>query len=139
MLALSVRQPWASLIAWGEKTVEVRTWRTPYRGPLLIHASGPDVDAGDGCIAPGGYAIAVAILVDVRPLTPADLEAACMDEMPDGPCFAWVLADAAEVEPRPAKGKLHLWEAGEAPPALEGAGEEWTHLDAIMRLRQAAG
>ena len=138
MLALSVRQPWASLIAWGEKTVEVRSWRTAYRGPLLIYASGRDVDA-DGLLLPAGYLIARCELVDVRPLTTADLESACMEELPDGPCFAWVLADAAEVEPRPAKGKLHLWEAGEAPPALEGAGEEWTHLDAIMRLRQAAG
>jgi hypothetical protein len=36
---LSVRQPWASLIVLGFKDVENRTWRTDYRGPLLIHAS----------------------------------------------------------------------------------------------------
>ncbi|HHY88739.1 MAG TPA: ASCH domain-containing protein, partial [Chloroflexi bacterium] len=38
MKALSVRQPWAWLIAQGYKTVENRTWATNYRGPLLIHA-----------------------------------------------------------------------------------------------------
>lgn len=37
--ALSVRQPWASLLAWGLKPVENRTWSTRFRGPVLIHAS----------------------------------------------------------------------------------------------------
>lgn len=37
--ALSVKQPWAALLAAGVKTVEVRTWPTPRRGPVLIHAS----------------------------------------------------------------------------------------------------
>lgn len=37
--ALSIRQPWAWLIARGSKPVENRTWATNYRGPLLIHAS----------------------------------------------------------------------------------------------------
>jgi len=36
--ALTVRQPWASLIACGVKTIETRSWSTKYRGPLLIHA-----------------------------------------------------------------------------------------------------
>lgn len=38
-IAISVRQPWASLIAHGVKTVEVRRWRTARRGSVLIHAS----------------------------------------------------------------------------------------------------
>ncbi|HET6574425.1 MAG TPA: ASCH domain-containing protein [Fimbriiglobus sp.] len=36
--ALSVKQPWAALLAAGVKTVEVRTWPTARRGRLLIHA-----------------------------------------------------------------------------------------------------
>lgn len=36
--ALSVRQPWAWLIASGLKDIENRPRRTHYRGPLLIHA-----------------------------------------------------------------------------------------------------
>jgi hypothetical protein len=36
--ALSVRQPWAALLVAGRKTVEVRTWPTSVRGPVLIHA-----------------------------------------------------------------------------------------------------
>src|SRR5438105_2866578 len=39
MKLLSIRQPWASLVVQGHKDVENRTWRTMYRGPLLIHAS----------------------------------------------------------------------------------------------------
>jgi len=39
MYALSIKQPWANLIISGIKPVENRTWSTPYRGPLLIHAS----------------------------------------------------------------------------------------------------
>lgn len=36
---LSVKEPWASLIFKFGKDVENRSWYTPYRGPLLIHAS----------------------------------------------------------------------------------------------------
>ena len=36
--ALTIRQPWASLIALGVKTIETRSWSTKYRGPLLVHA-----------------------------------------------------------------------------------------------------
>lgn len=36
--ALTVRQPWASLIATGAKTIETRWWRTDWRGDLLIYA-----------------------------------------------------------------------------------------------------
>lgn len=40
---LSVRQPYAALICAGVKTVENRTWKTDYRGRLLIHASGDNM------------------------------------------------------------------------------------------------
>lgn len=35
---LSVRQPWAWLIVNGFKPIENRTWRTKFRGRILIHA-----------------------------------------------------------------------------------------------------
>jgi hypothetical protein len=38
MKALTVRQPHASLIAAGVKTIETRGQRTHHRGPLAIHA-----------------------------------------------------------------------------------------------------
>jgi uncharacterized protein (UPF0264 family) len=37
--ALSLKQPWATLLAHGLKTIEVRSWATRLRGPLLIHAA----------------------------------------------------------------------------------------------------
>jgi len=36
--ALTLLQPWASLIAIGAKRIETRAWQTPHRGPLAIHA-----------------------------------------------------------------------------------------------------
>ena len=38
MKALTLHQPWATLIALGVKTIETRSWRTNYRGPIAIHA-----------------------------------------------------------------------------------------------------
>jgi hypothetical protein len=37
--ALSLKQPWAALLAHGRKTIEVRSWRTRQRGRVLIHAA----------------------------------------------------------------------------------------------------
>jgi hypothetical protein len=37
--AISLKQPWAALVAAGLKTVEVRTWPTQRRGWIFIHAS----------------------------------------------------------------------------------------------------
>lgn len=39
MKAISLLQPWASLVAAGHKKIETRSWNTKHRGPLLIHAS----------------------------------------------------------------------------------------------------
>jgi len=39
MKALSIKQPWASLIAHGIKNIENRTWKTKFRGRIFIHAS----------------------------------------------------------------------------------------------------
>lgn len=39
MKALSLWQPWATLIACGSKTIETRSWSTNYRGPIAIHAA----------------------------------------------------------------------------------------------------
>lgn len=39
MRALSVKQPWAELIASGKKKIEYRTWKVELRGDLLLVAS----------------------------------------------------------------------------------------------------
>lgn len=38
MKAITIKQPFASQIAVGLKEYEFRTWRTSYRGEILIHA-----------------------------------------------------------------------------------------------------
>jgi hypothetical protein len=38
-LALSLKQPWATLLAHGRKTIEIRRWPTNRRGQILIHAA----------------------------------------------------------------------------------------------------
>ena len=42
MKALTIWQPWASLIAGGAKQYETRSWATQYRGPIAIHAAAKD-------------------------------------------------------------------------------------------------
>lgn len=39
MKALTLTQPWATLVVHGIKTIETRSWRTNYRGWLAIHAA----------------------------------------------------------------------------------------------------
>jgi len=36
---LSLHQPWASLMVWGLKLFETRSWPTKYRGQLIVHAA----------------------------------------------------------------------------------------------------
>ena len=38
MKALTIKEPWASLIINGYKKYEFRSWKTKYRGKILIHA-----------------------------------------------------------------------------------------------------
>jgi len=112
MKTLTIRQPAASAVAWGEKTIEHRSWSTDYRGALLIHASGSPftltLDDGDVMPLPYGVIIARVALIDVRPFTAADCDGACMERIVPG--YAWVLADPVQVQPVRAKGKLNLWE-----------------------------
>lgn len=102
MKALSVKQPWAGMIASGEKTIETRTWTTKYRGPVLVVSSRlPKIE-------PAGYALAVADIVESRPMRRADERAACCKVYPKA--HAWVLKNVRSIEPFPVKGKLGLYE-----------------------------
>ncbi len=38
MKALTIKEPWATLIISGYKKYEFRSWKTNYRGKILIHA-----------------------------------------------------------------------------------------------------
>jgi hypothetical protein len=100
--ALSLKQPWANMIAAGEKTIETRRWPTDYRGPLLIVSSKtPD-------IPPAGCAVALATLVECRPMTRLDEHSARCALYPGA--FAWVLRDIRRLKAFPVKGRLGIYE-----------------------------
>ena len=102
MKAISIKQPWANLIASGQKTIETRVWATQYRGQiLLVSSKAPKIE-------PAGCAIAVANLVDCRIMTKADEVAAQCPIYANA--FAWVLQDVRAIEPFPVKGQLGLYE-----------------------------
>jgi hypothetical protein len=130
--ALSLTQPWASLVALGAKRIETRSWFTAFRGPVAIHASKlfppgcrehcldePFLSALDGARAealPRGRIVAVARLVECfrfgdDPLAGracAEHEGDFGDYSPGR--FGLVLADVVALpEPIPARGMLGLW------------------------------
>lgn len=118
MKALTICQPYAELIASGEKVVENRTWPTRYRGPLLIHAGMSRewldedvVDWADGDLAFGAV-VALAWLADCvrREDLPARLQ---MHRYANGPwCF--VLDKVTRVSPPiPCRGLQRLWTPAE--------------------------
>lgn len=118
MKALSVKQPWAGLIALGEKTLEVRSWKTNYKGPLVIVSSQSpdrkfmkalklqDVDM-DHPLIKNGVTLCVVDLVAVRHGEHKDTDAAFCD--PRG-YFVWVLENPRLVQRRAVKGQLGLYE-----------------------------
>ena len=112
MKALTIRQPWASLIAQGDKTIEIRSWRTHYRGPLLITASGKTDDPAQPDL-PRSCTICIVDLVDCRQATDADGAGACNEPWPDD--YAWILANPRPVAELPVKGKLSIWQV---PPEI---------------------
>lgn len=130
MRALTIKQPWAAIIVDGHKTVELRTLATAYRGPLLVTASASparcrvDLDDGTTRILPAGCMVCVVDLVDCRPATAADSDAACYDISDDDGLFAWVLANPRPVEPLPIKGRLNLWDHT-GPVNYLPAGMDW--------------
>jgi len=134
MKALSVRQPNASLIAYRDKTIEFRTWKTDHRGAVAIHAS--SFDAGmldDGRQIPFGVIVAAGILADCRPFTAGDLEAACMDEMPSKPGFAWVLRSVNEVHPVKVIGKQRLFDVDFLPEIIDEY-SDFDHIDLFAEM-----
>lgn len=118
--AISIKQPWANMIASGQKTIETRLWPTEYRGPLLIVSSKtPDIH-------PAGYAVALAELVDCRPMNSSDEKAACCPRCPGA--FSWVLSDIRKIPIFPVRGKLGLYDVSIPSSEPQSAQTEF-HFD----------
>ena len=115
MKALSVRQPWSFLIASGDKTIELRSRKTSHRGELLICASKTEPDCwvqygGESYLLPIGVMMCVVDLVDCRPATDADAEAAFTDDPIEPGTYAWVLQNPRDVMLREVGGRLGLFD-----------------------------
>lgn len=125
MKALTVHQPYASLIARGEKWVENRTWQTSHRGLLAIHAGkGSAYLPKDALRAyPLGAMVAVAKLVacinlkslksqpfELRiPNTNLTVGDVVGNEYTEGP-WCWILSKAVMMDPPiPCRGAQRLW------------------------------
>lgn len=100
--ALSLRQPWASLVATGKKTIETRKRTTTYRGDILICASSTVKTPPYGC------ALAIAELYDIEPMQTKHQKAACIDVYPGA--YAWHLRNIRKLKNTfPVKGMLGLF------------------------------
>lgn len=130
MKTLAVRQPWCTLIAEGSKTIEVRSWRTQYRGPLLIAASGKpySLDYGNDHIVqlPTQRLICVVDLVDCRPWLRTETAASGLDEWDTG-YWGWHLSNPRHVRPLTHSGKLSLYETPDDQITILPDG--WHYLD----------
>lgn len=110
MKALTIKQPALYHIAAGFKTVELRTWVTPYRGPILLCSSASA--SGVARALPCGYALLIADLIDIKKLTPELLEAAYIEDLetPEK-YYAWQLDNIRLLaDPFKIKGKLRLFD-----------------------------
>ena len=122
-MALSLTQPWASLVIDGRKHVETRSWKTRYRGPLAIHATreadhSACIEFGyDPATIPLRAVLGTARLVDcvqfLALFPPAGRFGA--EEMKYGDFspgrFGFVLESACKfAKPLPARGSFGLWE-----------------------------
>jgi hypothetical protein len=128
--ALTVCQPYAELIARGEKLVENRTWPTRHRGPLAIHAG-----QSRSWLAPGdhlryphlvyGAIVCVVTVVDCVPV--AQLPAALRDHPHAHGPWCWILADPRRLtSPIFKRGRQQIWrldqfETAAVQSVLEGA------------------
>lgn len=105
MKALSVRNPYAHLILCGEKEFEFRTWRTDYRGDLLICSSAnPKIK---NTIM--GHALCIVRLNEIFEVTPKNYREFGLDEKPEGKMYAWQLTNGRVIKPFPVKGKLNFF------------------------------
>ncbi len=126
MKALTISQPFASMIADGVKWVENRHWGTPYRGPLAIHAGKGTqyLDGEDLAEYPTGCVVATAVLAacirietlrqhspDQRVPAAGKTVREILDHAhTEGP-WCWVLTKICKLQrPIPARGAQGRWD-----------------------------
>lgn len=121
LTAITLHQPWASLIATGKKQYETRSWGTDYRGPIAIHAGKKlhddivlqhllSVKRSD---IPLGAIVAIANITDCILMTEEFIGQQSQKELRCGDWevgrYAWKLENVRAIEPISATGKQGLW------------------------------
>ena len=113
MKALTICQPYAELIARGDKPIENRTWPTSYRGQMFIHAGKsrewlePEDEERYPRMAFGAL-IATARLVDCRRV--AELPESLSDNPHANGPWCWILENVNRIHPIPYRGAQGLWD-----------------------------
>ena len=124
MKVLTIKQPYASLIAYGIKKYEFRTWKTNYRGEVLIHAGKSvdkkameefkvyDLDYPCGCIIAKVKITDVTLVTDefrgkLEKENPLVYKHVIQDKNWQG--YGFKMEDVQRIEPIYVKGKLGLW------------------------------
>jgi len=133
MKALTISQPFASLILTGEKWVENRQWGTDFRGPLAIHAGKGQqyLNAEQLAGYPTGCVIAIARLAICMRLSWLRRRRSLVSNTPIGWCkiigtdltigdvlkhkhtagpWCWILTDVHGIECVPCRGHQGLWD-----------------------------
>lgn len=125
MKVITIKQPFASLIANGIKEYEFRTWKTKYRGDILIHAGkGIDKKAMKkfekyNLDYPSGCIIAKATLSDcinidnnmrkiLKEKNPLVYSSVIKNKEYNG--YAFKIENVKKINPIEINGKLSLWD-----------------------------
>ncbi len=118
MKALSLKQPFAELVVSGKKTIELRKWKTNFRGKFLIHASKvPDKKAMKKFgfkLLPLGAIVGKSNLISIKKYESEkgflkDKNKHLADSSWGN--YGFILKDSKRIKPIPAKGKLNFWES----------------------------
>lgn len=130
--AITLWQPWATLVAIGAKQFETRSWMTCHRGPLVIHAARRFTSAerawcreepfksvlwDAGCPEPESLLVTLGKALCVVEVTAmyntSDVKGISEQERAFGDYepgrFAWSLKNPRSFEPVPMRGRQGLW------------------------------
>ena len=125
MKVLTIKQPFATLIAEGYKEYEFRTWKTKYRGEFLIHAGiGVDKKAMEkykhlNLEYPSGCIIAKVTLTDCIEINEEarkmlkEKNNIVYDHIinhTDWKGYGFKMENIKKINPIPIKGKLSFWD-----------------------------
>ena len=122
MKVLTIKEPWASLIINGYKEYEFRSFKTYYRGKILIHAgltleknnaikfNNYNLDYGKGEIIGEAYITDCILVDDEFENKLYNIDPLVYGKSEHSRIYAWKLENAVKYDKRiSCKGKLGLW------------------------------